>query len=350
MSSEKTEVAKLFQTFEDCRFEHDGVEAWRARDLMLLLGYPRWREFRPAIVRAWNSCKSIDIDPERNFIAHADLAPWDPEEKVFGVDPKNPGGGRPSEDVILTRRAAYLVAMNGDPRKPEVAFAQHYFAAATRTLQKLQQRMLEAERIEARGELKETEARFQSVLFEHGVDGDGIKTIRSCGDQALFGGRDTRAMKQRYGIPSKSTTPLADHAPEIVIRAKQLSSAMTTHNVQTHELHGESAIRTEHVENNRSVREMVKSRGIILEDVPPEEDIKKVERRHALEVKKLQKPDKPKAKKTTKGEPSQSQKFIEAARELECDDDEEAFRERFKKLTETPPPASVEKRKRGTKI
>jgi DNA-damage-inducible protein D len=300
MSAQKTEIAHLFTSFEECRFEHDSVDAWRARALMPFLGYPRWREFRPVVVRAWEACKAAGVDPANQFLTGDALAAWGPEEKVFGVAPKNPEGGRPSEDVILTRRAAYLVAMNGDPRKPEVAFAQHYFAAATRTLEVLHQRMVEAERLTARGELKETEAKFQTVLFEHGVDGDGIGIIRSRGDHALFGGNDTREMKRRYGISATSSKPLADYAPEIVIRAKQLGSAITTHNVQTNDLMGEFAIGAEHVENNRSVREMVKSRGIILEDLPPEEDVKKVERRHAAEVKKLQTPDKPKGKKEAK--------------------------------------------------
>ena len=300
MSSVKTEIVTLFVSFEECRFDHEGTDAWRARVMMPLLGYPRWREFRPVVERAWEACRAAEIDPAKQFLTGDGLNPWDPGDQVFGVDPKNPQGGRPSEDVILTRRAAYLVAMNGDPRKPEIAFAQHYFASAARTLEKLQQRMLEAERLEARQELTETEARFQGVLFEHGVDGAGIARIRSCGDRVLFGGHDTTSMKRKWGIASK-TKPLADHAPEVVIRAKQLGSAITTHNVQSNNLRGETPIRAEHEENNRSVREMVKSRGIVLEDLKAEEDIKKVERRHAAEIKKLQEPDKPKAAKASKG-------------------------------------------------
>ena len=295
MTFEKTEIAKLCCSFEECRFEHDGVDAWLARKLMPLFGYDRWENFRNALEKAWESCVSAGIDPEANFLRSDGVTPWKPEE-VFRDTTKNPQGGRPGEDVILTRRAAYLSAMNGDSRKSEVAFAQHYFASATRTLEKLQQRMLEAERLVARGELTETKARFQAVLYERDVDGDGIGRIRSKGDQALFGGHDTGAMKKKWGITAKAR-PLADYAPEVVIRSKQLSSAITTHNVQSNDLRGERAIGVEHVENNRSVRDMVKSRGIIIEDLKPEEDIKKVERRHAAEVKKLQTPDKRKAQK-----------------------------------------------------
>ncbi len=324
MSSEKSEIRQLFTSFEECRFEHEGVEAWRARDLMLLLGYVQWRNFREAIKKAYDSCKSAGIDPQLNFLIGDGEAGWSPEG-VFADASKNPLGGRPSEDVILTRRAAYLVAMNGDPRKPKIAFAQHYFAAATRTLEKLQRRMLEADRLVAGGELTETEAKFQGVLFEHEVDGVGIAKVRSKGDQALFGGCDTATMKKKWGIIAKAK-PLADHAPEVVIRAKQLSSAITTHNVQTNELRGETVICDEHVENNRSVRAMVKSRGIVLEGVKPEEDVKKVERRHAAEVKKLQMPDKPKVEKAIRDDQTgRSEHLLEVGQDVGFTDDEAAF-------------------------
>ena len=188
MAPKKNEIEQLFLSFEECRFEHDGADAWYARRLMLLLGYTQWRNFREPIRRAWESCKASGSDPDCHFLTGDGAQSWVPDE-VFADARKNPEGGRPSEDVILTRRAAYLVAMNGDPRKAEIAFAQHYFAAATRTLELLQQRMAETERLIAREELTETEARFQGVLYEHGVDGIGIAKIRSKGDKVLFGGR-----------------------------------------------------------------------------------------------------------------------------------------------------------------
>lgn len=97
------------------RARPDGSEYWSARDLMPLLGYPEWREFRPAIERAMASAAAQGE-------AVADL---------FGVITEK-SGGRPREDFELARFGAYLVAMNGDPRKPEVAAAQAYFAIKTR--------------------------------------------------------------------------------------------------------------------------------------------------------------------------------------------------------------------------
>lgn len=295
------ELSQLFKSFEDCRFAHEGTEAWRARELMTLLGYEKWERFRGAIARAWESCASTKVDPAANFLTE-DSKPWSPGE-VFPGAGKNPTGGRPSEDVILTRRAAYLVAMNGDPRKPAIAFAQHYFATATRTLEVLQKRLIEADRLTARGELTETENKFSGVLFEAGLNKDEVARVRSRGDEVLFGGNDTRTMKKKWGVPENR--PLADFAPEVAIRAKQLSAAITSHNVKANDLSGEDNICDEHETNSHAVRDTVLSRGIVLEKLPPEEDIKKVERRHAADLRKLAKPDpKPKAKTASKAKSS----------------------------------------------
>jgi DNA-damage-inducible protein D len=178
--------------------------------------------------------------------------------------------------------------MNGDTRKPEIAFAQHYFAAATRTLEVLQQRMREASRLKARRDLADTELKFQGVMYERGLTGTEIGAIRSKGDQELFGGRSTEVMKTVWKV-SKGR-PLCDFAPEVIVIAKQLAAAMTTHNTQVHDLRGEPTISNEHIANNRSIRTGLTDRGIVPELVKPEEDVKKVERRHAADLKALAKP------------------------------------------------------------
>jgi len=294
MNIHATQIATYFRSFEDCSFKLNGADAWRARDIMPLLGYPRWQQFRPVIQRAWHSCAESGEAASHNFLTGDGSRGWEPNE-VFRVNPKNSHGGRPSEDVILSRRAAYLVAMNGDPRKEQVAFAQHYFATATRKLEVIQQRMKEASRLEARKRLSETEARFQGVLYEHDVSGPGIAKIRSKGDKVLFGGRDTETMKRLWKIPGKGTRPIADFAPEVIIVAKQLGAAMTTHNTQANNLHGEDAISTEHEANNETIRGGLLKREIVPEALSPEEDIKKVERRHNADVRKLMKPKQPRA-------------------------------------------------------
>lgn len=289
MATEPEIVSRMFASFEELCFQHNGADAWRARDLMSGLGYTKWENFRAVLQRAWEACIAAEIDPALHFLTGDGAHEWEPDEVIPDAR-KNPQGGRPREDVILSRKAAYLVAMNGDTRKPEIAFAQHYFAAATRTLEVLQQRMRETSRLKARRDLAETELKFQGVLYERGLTGTEISTIRSKGDQELFGGRSTAVMKTIWKVPK--SRPLCDFAPEVIVIAKQLAAAMTTHNTQVHDLRGEAPISMEHVANNRSLRSGLTDRGIVPEAVKPEEDVKKVERRHAADLKALGKPAK----------------------------------------------------------
>lgn len=107
--------------------------------------------------------------------------------------------------------------------------------------------------------------------------------IRSKGDLSLFR-LNTATLKRRMGIPEKR--PLEDFLPTISIKAKDFAAEMTSVNVQTKDLQGESRISQEHIANNAAVRDMLVQRGIVPENLPPAEDVKKVERRLASEQKK----------------------------------------------------------------
>lgn len=275
------EIQKLFEQFENAASTVENIECWSARDLQTLLGYAKWENFSKVIEKAKESCRQVGHNVDDHF---PDV------RKMVQI---GSGAEKEIDDILLTRYACYLIAQNGDPRKPQIAFAQTYFAVQTRRAELIEQRLLESERVKARAKLQETEKKLSGILYERGVNDKGFAIIRSKGDQALFR-LSTQQMKNRMGVPGNR--PVADFLPTISIKAKDFAAEMTNVNVQSKDLIGESAITREHVDNNLAVRKILLERGIVPENLPPAEDVKKVERRLKSEEKKALENKKKKSK------------------------------------------------------
>lgn len=269
----KTEIIQsLTDDFESyARQTENGVEFWLARDLQHLLGYTDWRNFLQVVNRAKVACEVSE---------HRILDHFVDANKMVSL---GSGSQREVPDMMLTRYACYLIAQNGDPRKEEIAFAQTYFAVQTRKLEIIQKRILETERISARRKLASTEKELSGVIYEQTGSDRNFGMIRSKGDKALFG-YTTEQMKNKWEVPKNRA--LADFAPTIVLKAKDFATEITIFNAKANQLQTEQEISGEHITNNESVRNTLIERGIRPEDLPPSEDVKKVERKLQSDEKK----------------------------------------------------------------
>lgn len=259
--------------------DEDGNESWSARDLMPRLGYDRWENFERVIRKAIQACENSGLDSMGQF------------RDVTKHVKSSSGATFLVKDYRLTRYACYLIAQNGDTTKQEIALAQTYFALQTRKQEVAQESAKELERLSAREKLTATEKKFSGIMFDKGIQHAGIAQIRARGDKKLFGGKSTDDMKRKLDVPPKR--PLADFLPTVTVKAKDLATEMTTFKTQEKGLNRQESIAVLHEDHNASVRQALVNQGIHPENLPPEEDIKKLERKIKRDQKLLNPAEKP---------------------------------------------------------
>lgn len=273
----KENINKMTWDFESFVQKMDNwIEFWFARDLQHLLWYTKWDNFLNVISKAKTALETSKEEINDHF---ADV----------GKTIKMPKWAEKEiADIMLTRKACYLIAMNWDTTKPEIAFAQQYFVSQTRKAEIIEKRLLENERVTARNKLSSTEKELSEVIYEQTWNDKNFWLIRSKWDKALFW-RTTQEMKDKWWIVNK---PLADFMPTILLKAKDFATEITIHNAKNNNMKTENEISNEHIINNRSVRKTLIERWIKPDELSAEEDLKKVERRLNSEQKKWLKIDK----------------------------------------------------------
>jgi DNA-damage-inducible protein D len=267
-------IQRSLESIKRISNDHDSIEFWSARDLMPELGYTKWQKFREVIDRAKEACIMSKQVASDHFTGSGKMV-------LTGS-----GAKREIEDFFLTRYACYLIAQNGDPRKPEIALAQTYFATQTRKQELLEQRGMETKRLEARAKLKDTESKIESTVYQRGIKYPvEFATFKNKHIEALYGGISASQLKKMRNIPSSRS--LADFDSHVELKAKDFALAMTDHNIKDKNIRGKEAMNSEVVKNSKETRQALLNRGIRPERIRPEEDLKMIESRRKKEVKKL---------------------------------------------------------------
>lgn len=248
------------------RLNEHSAEYWSARDLQPLLGYSQWRRFEDAISRAITSCEQSGNKAGHHFAGAGKMIET------------GKGAIREVEDYHLSRFACYLIAQNGDPRKPEIARAQKYFAIQTRRQELSDELAADVERLELRKQAAEEFKALSGAARQSGVESRMFGVFHDAGYKGLYGGRGRDAIKARKGIVPKENLMDRMNATELAanqFRMTQARDKLARENVRTQQ----RAIQT-HETVGREVRDAIRRIGGTLpEDIPPAEHIKLVEKR-----------------------------------------------------------------------
>lgn len=255
------------RTFEELRQTNEyGAEYWSARDLQTMLGYSQWRRFEDAVKRAMTSCETSGNNPEHHFAGAG---------KMVGL---GSGSQREVEDYHLSRFACYLIAQNGDPRKPEIANAQKYFAIQARRQELGDQAAADIERLELRKQTSEEFKALSGAAQDAGVQSKMFGVFHDAGYKGLYGGLGGAAIKARKAIPDKDN--LLDRMNATELAANQFRMTQTRDKLARDGIRSQAQAIQTHEQVGKEVRDAIKRIGGTLpEQIPPAEHIKEVEKR-----------------------------------------------------------------------
>lgn len=232
----------------------DKSDKWSSRDLAQALGYLNYESFKNPINKAIHACVALGIDITENF------------EQASSDD-----GGKHYE---LTRFACYLVAMNADPKKMEVARAQVYFAAVAESFKKYVEQADDVERLLIREDLSDHEKTLSKAAKNAGVSGSGFAFFQNAGYRGMYN-MNLSQLRSLKGVPTDRSpldfmgkTELAAN----LFRITQTEEKLKKDNVLSQRM----AEQTAEVVGKKVRQTMREISGVLPEQLPPAEDIKQV--------------------------------------------------------------------------
>ena len=243
-----------------------GAEYWTARDLQPLLGYRQWRSFEKAVEKAITSCEQSGNDPGYHF-ARA-------RKPITG----GKGAVQEVDNYHLSRFACYLIAQNGDPRKPEIANAQKYFAIQTRRQEVSDILAADMERLEMRKQATEDFRALSGAARDAGVQNKMFGIFHDAGYKGLYAGRGVEDIKKRKGIDRREN--LMDRMNATELAANQFRMTQAREKLQKQNIKGQEQAIVTHNKVGKEVRDAIKRIGGTLpENILPAEHIRIVQKR-----------------------------------------------------------------------
>lgn len=255
------------QSFEDLKQSNEHhAEYWSARDLQPLLGYSQWRRFEDAVTRAITSCEQSGNNPGHHFASAG--------KPIIG----GKGAVQTVDDYQLSRFACYLIAQNGDPRKPEIAYAQKYFAVQARKQELSEQLAADQERLDLRKQTTEEFKALSGAARQAGVQDKMFGVFHDAGYKGLYGGLGGDAIKTKKNIPAKEQ--LLDRMNATELAANQFRMTQTRDKLARENTNNQQQAIHTHEQVGKEVRAAIERIGGTLpEQIPPAEHIKEVEKR-----------------------------------------------------------------------
>ena len=236
------------RSFEELKLTNShGAEYWSARDLQPLLGYAQWRRFEDAIKRAITSCEQSGNSPQNHFAG------------VGKMVELGSGSAREVDDFQLSRFACYLIAQNGDPRKPEIAHAQKYFAIQARKQELGEQLAADQERLELRKQTSEEFKALSGAARQAGVQDRLFGVFHDAGYKGLYGGLGGDAIKAKKNIPAKEQ--LLDRMNATELAANQFRMTQTRDKLVRERIGNQQQAISTHTQVGKEVRAAIERIG-----------------------------------------------------------------------------------------
>lgn len=254
-----TEISALSASLDAVKREAaNGAEYWMARDLVRSLGYLTWENFYSVIEKAKMACESAGTPPSNHF------------RDVTNMIEVGKGAKAKKADCFLSRYACYLIAMNGDPRKPEIGIAQTYFAVQTRKQEIQDQASSVEKRLELRERVTNANKSLSNAAKIAGVQKYGL--FQDAGYRGLYG-----MGLQQIKAHKKIDGDLLDHAGRVELAANEFRITQTEQKLVREKIVGE----TNAIKTHKAVGEEIRSTieklgGTMPEDLPPEPSLKKL--------------------------------------------------------------------------